>query len=82
MEEKKFDRRNDVGNKLFIGILTAVLTTVFLGSLGLGIRAYELGNKHEVRISVMENFIYRQDRLNEKWEAWLDSRINWKNHPK
>lgn len=72
-EEVRIDRRQDVGQKMFIAIVSAILTTIFLGSLGLGFRAYEKGNTHEVRITVLEEFAKGQARLNEKLDKLLES---------
>lgn len=71
-EECGIDRRSDVGPKIAAGVITAVLTTIFLGSLGLSIRANELNQIQEVRIAKVEVFLVNQDRLNAKLEKIVD----------
>ena len=58
------DRRNDIGQKMFIGIVTAILTTIFVGALGLGIRAYEKDGIHDIEIALLKQTMINQDRLN------------------
>ena len=72
-EPRAYDRRQDVGQKLFIGIVTAILTTVFLATLSLGWQNYERQNKIEVRLVQVEVFVRNQDRLNQKLTNFLES---------
>ena len=69
------ERRDDVGQKVFIGIITAVLTTIFISSLGFSIRAYEIGNVHEVRLAKIDSYIDSQEKLNLRLEKFLDKKI-------
>ena len=71
-DSKPFDRRSDISSKLFVGIMTAILTAVFLGALGISVRASEINNMQEVRLSRVEYFMENQNRLNEKLEKWID----------
>lgn len=73
-DKEVYDRRQDVGQKMFVGILTAVLTTIFIGSLGLSIRAGEKNHALELRVVKLEVFVANQDRLNIKLDKIL-SRI-------
>lgn len=72
-ELRPFDRRADVSQKLFVGIMTAVLTTIFLGVLGIGVRASEINQMQDVRLTRVEYFVENQNRLNEKMEKLIDS---------
>lgn len=58
--------------QIVTGAITSLLTAVFISSLGLGLRAYELGNKHETRIVLLEDFARRQDILNKKLDKYLE----------
>lgn len=66
------DRRQDVGSKMFIGIVTAILTTIFLGALGISIRSSEMNNMQEVRLAKLEVFAENQNNLNKKMEDLID----------
>lgn len=58
---------------MFIGIISAILTTVFLGSLGLSLKANEVNNSQEVRLGKFQMFMENQDKLNIKMDSILDS---------
>jgi hypothetical protein len=58
--------------KLAIGIISTVATTIFLGALGLSVRATEINSMQEVRLARIEDFIARQDRINEKLEGLIE----------
>lgn len=58
---------------MFVGIVTSIMTMVLVSSLGFGFRAYELGNRQEVRLAVIETYIKNQDKLNEKLTRLLES---------
>ena len=73
---KTVDRRSDVGQKMFIGITTAILTTVFMGALGMSIRGLELNHGLELRMVKIEVFIANQDRLNERLVRVLEHQQN------
>ena len=62
----------EISQKLFVGILTAVLTTIFLGALGLGIRANEVNNIQEISLARIDLFMETQNRLNDKLEKLID----------
>ena len=66
------DRRSDVGSKMFLGIVTALLSAVFLGTLGISIRATEMNYMQETKIALLEGFAQRQDKLNDKLEQVAD----------
>ncbi|NOS67927.1 MAG: hypothetical protein HOO67_06240 [Candidatus Peribacteraceae bacterium] len=67
-----YDRRNDVGSKVFWSIMTGILTTIFLGSLGLGIRNYEINNRQDIELTTVREYMKTQARLNDKLDAILD----------
>ena len=71
-DEKAVDRRSDVGGKMFVGVLTAVLSAIFLGTLGMSVRAVEMNYLQDTRLSLLEGFASRQDKLNEKLEKMAD----------
>ena len=73
------DRRNDVGQKVFLSILTAVLTTIFLGSLGLGVRNYEINNRQDISIERFNGFMETQVELNRKLTEILEGRAKLPN---
>jgi hypothetical protein len=75
-EPKTYDRRSDVGSKVTTGIVTAILTSVFLGALGMSIRQEEKGHLMDVRIVKVEVFIANQDRLNERLVRVLEHQEN------
>ena len=64
--------KTENSQKLTIGIVTAVLTSIFLGALGLGVRANETNNFQEVRLAKIELFVETQNRLNDKLEKLVD----------
>ena len=64
-----------MGQKLFIGILTAVLSTVFLGTLGLSVTGMQKDHDLELRVVQIEQFIKNQDRLNIKLTDLLESGV-------
>ena len=66
------DRRNDVLPKLFMVVLGSILSAIFIGSLGISIRANEMNYLQETRIALLEGFADRQDKLNDKLEAIAD----------
>lgn len=72
MSDRMLDRRADVGQKMFIGIITAVLTTIFVGALGISLRSMEKGHDLELRVVKLEVFIVNQDKLNDKLSKLLD----------
>ena len=73
---KSVDRRSDVGQKMFVGIITAVLTTVFMGALGMSMRGVEMNHGLELRMVKVEVFIANQDRLNERLVRVLEHQQN------
>lgn len=72
-----FDRRNDVGAKMFYAIISAILTTFFVGGLTLSVRNYEIANKHDTRIALLEQCVINQNKLNEKFDRFLESKVDW-----
>lgn len=68
------ERRQDVGQKMFVAILTSVLTTLFLGSLGMGIRNYEINNRQDIDLTKIGVYMKNQDILNGKLTDILEGR--------
>ena len=62
-----------MGQKLFVGILTAVLSTIFLGTLGLSVTGMQKDHDLEIRVVQIEQFIRNQDRLNVKITDLLET---------
>lgn len=67
------ERRVDVGQKIYIGIITAVLSAIFLGALGMSIRGVEKDHDLELRVVQVEQFVRNQDKLNQKLTDFLES---------
>ena len=76
-ELRSYDRRQDVGQKMFIAILTAIITTIFLGVLGMSIRNYEKSNTMEIRLVKVELIVQNQNELNKKLTDFLESGERW-----
>ena len=71
---ESMDRRQDVGQKMFLGIITSILTTIFIASLGLSIRNYEINNSQDISIDRFIHFMESQSRLNDKLTDLLEGR--------
>lgn len=72
---KLVDRRADQGSKMFLVIVSSILTTIFLGSLGLGIRNYEINNRQDISLTEMKFYMKNQDILNMKLTDILEGRV-------
>lgn len=70
--ERQYDRRADVGQKIYIGIITAILSTVFLGALGMSIKNSDALHNIDVRVVKLEQFTDNQNRLNMKLDTFVD----------
>ena len=68
-----------MGQKVFLSILTAVLTTIFLWSLGLGVRNYEINNRQDISIERFNGFMETQVELNRKLTEILEGRAKLPN---
>jgi hypothetical protein len=76
-KDKFIDRRQDVGQKMFVAIVSAILTTVLVSVLSLGWRNYERSNIIEIRVVQLEAFARNQDTLNKKLTDFLESGERW-----